>query len=135
LINIEQSAFVVYPTLFVTVQKGASMGGHPVPEIACRICNNPVDLTVDLSADENGKAVHEHCYVLRITKEAFMSPYFGWVPRCAICRNSVNLRVSKTDEYGRAVHENCYVWRLLSKKPPLQRRHPPECRPPTPVML
>ena len=46
-----------------------------------------------------------------------MSPYFGWVLRCAICRNSINLRVSKTDEYGRAVHENCYVWRLLSKKP------------------
>ena len=45
-----------------------------------------------------------------------MSPYFGWVPRCAICRNSVNLRVSKTDEHGRAVHENCYVWRLLSKE-------------------
>jgi hypothetical protein len=44
-----------------------------------------------------------------------MSPYFGWVPRCAICRNSVNLRVSKTDEYGRAVHEYCYVLKLLSK--------------------
>ena len=46
-----------------------------------------------------------------------MSPYFGWVPRCAICRNSVNLRVSKTDEYGRAVHEYYYVLKLLSKKP------------------
>jgi hypothetical protein len=43
--------------------------------------------------------------------------YFGWVPSCAIGRNSVNLTVSKTDEHGRAVHENCYVWRLLSKKP------------------
>ncbi|GEM_PF-2145079 len=43
--------------------------------------------------------------------------YFVWVPRCAICRNSVNLAVSKTDEYGRAVHENCYVWSLLSKRP------------------
>ena len=55
-----------------------------------------------------------------------MSPYFGWVPRCAICRNSVNLRVSKTDEYGRAVHENCYVWRLLSKKPNCKDSHPTE---------
>jgi hypothetical protein len=43
---------------------------------------------------------------------------FGWVPRCAVCRNSVNLTVSKTDEHGRAVHEKCYVWSLLSKKPP-----------------
>jgi len=50
------------------------MGGHLVPEIRCRICNNPVDLTVDLSADENGKSVHEHCYVLRITKEALCPP-------------------------------------------------------------
>lgn len=49
-----------------------------------------------------------------------MSPYFGWVPRCAICRKSVNLKVSQTDEHGRSVHENCYVWRLLSKKPTLQ---------------
>ena len=44
-------------------------------------------------------------------------PYLGWVPRCAVCRNSVNLRLSKTNEYGRAVHEHCYVWKLLSKKP------------------
>jgi hypothetical protein len=42
---------------------------------------------------------------------------FGWVPRCAVCRESVNLTVSKADEYGRAVHENCYVQRLLSDKP------------------
>ena len=45
-----------------------------------------------------------------------MSPYVGWVPRCAICRKSVDLSVSKTNENGRAVHENCYVWRLLSQK-------------------
>ena len=65
-----------------------------------------------------------------------MSPYFGWVPRCAICRNSVNLRVSKTDEYGRAVHEYCYVLKLLSKKPITAKTgHPPDCQPPTPVQL
>ena len=45
------------------------MGGHPVPEIPCKICNKPVDLRVDLSADENGKAVHENCYVHRITNQ------------------------------------------------------------------
>jgi hypothetical protein len=27
----------------------------------------PVDLQADLTADENGKAVHEHCYVQHIT--------------------------------------------------------------------
>ena len=39
------------------------MGGHSFPEIPCKICSNPVDLTVDLFADEHGKTVHEDCYV------------------------------------------------------------------------
>lgn len=47
---------------------------------------------------------------------------FGWVPRCAVCRNSVNLKASKTDEHGRAVHEKCHVWNLLSKKPTSEAR-------------
>jgi hypothetical protein len=34
------------------------MGGHPFQEIPCTICSKPVDLTVDLYANENGKAVH-----------------------------------------------------------------------------
>jgi hypothetical protein len=42
------------------------MGGHPFPEIPCTICAKPIDLTVDLHADENGKAVHETCYVTRM---------------------------------------------------------------------
>jgi hypothetical protein len=46
--------------------KEAFMGGHPFLEIPCKICAQPVDLTVDLSADENGKAVHEDCYVKRL---------------------------------------------------------------------
>jgi hypothetical protein len=37
------------------------------PEIPCLICCKPLDLSVDLSADENGKAVHTECYVNRIT--------------------------------------------------------------------
>jgi hypothetical protein len=41
----------------------------------------------------------------------------GWLPRCMICKQSVNLEQSKSDEYGRAVHENCYVALLLSKQP------------------
>ncbi len=43
------------------------MGGHPFPPISCEICSEQVDLSVDLSADENGKAVHEHCYIKRVT--------------------------------------------------------------------
>ena len=43
------------------------MGGHPFPDIPCKLCSKPVDLSVDLSADENGKAVHEECYVKQIT--------------------------------------------------------------------
>ncbi len=44
------------------------MGGHPFLEISCIICSKPVDLTVDLSTDENGKAVHTDCYVKRIAR-------------------------------------------------------------------
>jgi hypothetical protein len=44
------------------------MGGHPFPEIPCKLCSKPVDLKVDLSADENGKSVHEDCYVKHLTR-------------------------------------------------------------------
>jgi hypothetical protein len=43
------------------------MGGHPPTEIPCVLCSKPVDLTVDLYADESGKAVHSNCYVQHIT--------------------------------------------------------------------
>lgn len=43
------------------------MAGHSFPEIPCKLCNKPVDLKVDLSADEYGKAVHEDCYIKHIT--------------------------------------------------------------------
>jgi hypothetical protein len=43
------------------------MGGHSFPEIPCTICAEPVDLTVDVYADENGKAIHEDCYVQHLT--------------------------------------------------------------------
>jgi hypothetical protein len=42
------------------------MGGHPFPDIPCKLCSKSLDLSVDLSADENGKAVHEECYVKHI---------------------------------------------------------------------
>jgi hypothetical protein len=50
------------------------MGGHPLQEIPCTICTTPVDLTVDLSADENGNAVHEDCYVKQITRSRSNPP-------------------------------------------------------------
>jgi len=41
--------------------------GSPISVLHCAICAEPVDLTADLSADENGKAVHEDCYVKRVS--------------------------------------------------------------------
>ena len=63
-------------------------------------------------------------------------PDFGWVLRCGICRNSVNLAVSKTDEFGRAVHENCLRLEASIREPNYCNHvtHP-ECQPPTPVQL
>jgi hypothetical protein len=43
------------------------MGGYSFRAITCAICANPLNLRADLCADENGKAVHEECYVKRIT--------------------------------------------------------------------
>jgi len=50
------------------------MGGHPVPEISCTLCSKRFDLRVDLSADEDGNAVHEDCYVEWI-KTAHSRPF------------------------------------------------------------
>jgi len=52
--------------------------------------------------------------------------YEGWLPQCAICKQSVNLNVSKADEYGRAVHEACYVSRLIQKEPRFLARTQPK---------
>jgi hypothetical protein len=35
--------------------------------ILCRICGEPLSLTSDIVTDEDGKAVHEDCYVKRMT--------------------------------------------------------------------
>jgi hypothetical protein len=56
------------------------MGCRPLPEIPCALCRKPVDLLIDLSADENGKAVHEECYVKRLTSS-------GSNPAAAIIAN------------------------------------------------
>ena len=39
---------------------------HSFPEIPCALCSKPLDLQTDLCADENGKSVHEDCYVRRL---------------------------------------------------------------------
>lgn len=36
------------------------------PQKRCIPCSKPVNLQSDLSADENGKAIHEECYIERI---------------------------------------------------------------------
>lgn len=50
------------------------MGSRHFPEISCTVCNKPLDLRVDLCADENGRAVHEDCYVKRITSSSNPPP-------------------------------------------------------------
>jgi hypothetical protein len=49
------------------------MGGS-FPEITCAICAELLNLRIDLCADENGKAVHEECYVKRITTPCSRPP-------------------------------------------------------------
>ena len=51
-------------------RKEALMGSCPFPQISCALCSKPVDLLVDLTADESGKAVHEECYVKRLTSSS-----------------------------------------------------------------
>jgi hypothetical protein len=50
---------------------------HPIDTISnlldrkeistCRICNKPLQLETDTHTDEDGKAVHEECYVKHVT--------------------------------------------------------------------
>jgi hypothetical protein len=41
--------------------------------------------------------------------------YGAWLPRCVLCKESVELEQGKADEYGQAVHENCYVTKLTGQ--------------------
>jgi hypothetical protein len=36
------------------------------PVFLCVICSKVLDLTIDLNTDDNGKAIHEQCYVNRL---------------------------------------------------------------------
>jgi hypothetical protein len=44
------------------------MGNTPRPEsiITCALCHQPINLDRDRYADEDGKIVHEECYVKRL---------------------------------------------------------------------
>src|ERR1700683_2794720 len=46
------------------------------------------------------------------SRDASMS-YQGWLPQCAICRESVTLEESNTDERGQAIHKNWYTWTIV----------------------
>ena len=39
------------------------MTSEETPNYICFICKQPVDLTKDRYADEDGKIVHEECYI------------------------------------------------------------------------
>jgi hypothetical protein len=40
---------------------------HKKEIFTCRICNSPLQLETDTRTDEDGKAVHEECYVKLLT--------------------------------------------------------------------
>jgi hypothetical protein len=43
------------------------MNTYQPTDFLCALCGKPVDLTIDLEADENGKTVHPHCYFDQLT--------------------------------------------------------------------
>jgi hypothetical protein len=45
------------------------MDGGKITWTLCRICNKPVGLTFDAAVDEDGKAVHELCYVREVANQ------------------------------------------------------------------
>jgi hypothetical protein len=71
------------PRATADLSKSLHQGGPPMPTVmqfipnprspVCSICNNPVDLTIDLT-DQDGKAVHEECYVRKVRQEDLGKP-------------------------------------------------------------
>jgi hypothetical protein len=43
------------------------MVGNGDFQVICRICSKPLKLGIDTAADEEGKALHETCYVKQVT--------------------------------------------------------------------
>lgn len=42
------------------------MDSRAPEEICCVLCSRPVNLQIDLCADENGGAIHDDCYIRHI---------------------------------------------------------------------
>jgi hypothetical protein len=59
------------------------MVGNGDFQVTCRICNKPLKLGIDTAADEDGKALHETCYVKQIT-EAPRNPLAGLDARAKV---------------------------------------------------
>jgi hypothetical protein len=51
----------------MTLPKEAFMDSRSFPEMSCALCRKSVDLRTDLCTDENGKAIHEDCYLKHST--------------------------------------------------------------------
>src|SRR5207302_11220267 len=49
------------------LRRGSPMAGNGDFQVTCRICNKPLKLGIDTAADEDGKALHETCYVKQVT--------------------------------------------------------------------
>jgi hypothetical protein len=47
--------------------RGQALPDQAYQGISCRVCGEPVSLTSDTVVNEDGKAVHEQCYVTKIT--------------------------------------------------------------------
>jgi hypothetical protein len=45
------------------------MESRSSPDFKCAICGHPVNLELDRNTDETGKAVHEDCYVSRLSSK------------------------------------------------------------------
>jgi hypothetical protein len=61
----------------------------PLPEITCAICAKLLNLRIDLSADENGKDVHEECYVKGITPPRSRPPIASMSDEVQIAHNRI----------------------------------------------
>ena len=58
------------------------MGGHPFPEILCKICSKPIDPSVDPCTDETGSAVHFTCYVKSIAASSDSAAVRSLIAQC-----------------------------------------------------
>ena len=65
-INSKYSLMILRLVLVTDITRGCCIKHH-MDTFDCALCHQPVNLTTDLACDETGKAVHEQCYVDRIT--------------------------------------------------------------------